>query len=128
MKNTIKHLTSCCITGGLLLLGAIQHSQAAGIMLEVHVPRYGEVLVKPNAWPRYGGRVVWDSSIGSYVTDCVARGETVTTWIFKDANEGPTGLYEIYCQSQNKSLVLCPFTFDYARDYVVPTNAALDGI
>ncbi len=113
-----------------VLFSAWQSATAATIKLEVKVPGISSwVLVKVGSWPRYGGRVVWDPALGSYVTDDVARGETVRITVTPAPGE-TSGIFGIWCESKHKYLVFKnPIPLPYTNpNYVVPLDPAMDSL
>lgn len=126
--------------GKLVVLGAVltgmtawQSASAAIIKLEVKVPTVsGWVLVKPGAWPKYGGRVVYDSNLRCYVTDDVTRGETMRITVTPSAGESTaaqaTGI-GIWCDSKQTYIAWDNVTLPFVNSsYVVPTNPNLDNL
>jgi hypothetical protein len=116
----------------LTIISACQSANAASIKLEVKVPGVtGWVLVK-EVWPKYGGRVVYDASLGCNVTDDVARGETMritATPTAGDSTAFDASALGIYCASKSKYIVFSPVTLPCQfSGFVVPLDQSLDSL
>ncbi|MGV3773772.1 MAG: hypothetical protein ACO1QB_12780 [Verrucomicrobiales bacterium] len=78
MKKTLMTIIGKTVAG-VALVAAISGAtvaKAANIVIETAVPGYrGYALVIPELRAKLGGRVMWDSTSGRYITDRVARGE-----------------------------------------------------
>src|SRR5207237_211116 len=128
-SNLLKNVkVSLAIALTTLLLGSLQYASAATIKLEVKVSGISSwVLVKVGAWPRYGGRVIWEPSIGSYVTDDVARGENIRVTASPTPGED-LALVGIWCESKQRyvtglNAVYLPYVMP---NYVVPYDPSMD--
>src|SRR5579871_4943261 len=101
-----------------------QTAQASSAELEVQVAGVpGWVVVKMDAWPRYGGRVVYEPSTGRYVTDDVARGEKIKITVTPGQGEVGEAYFGIICFSEGKWLVPVEgVTMPYATTLPLPTN------
>lgn len=138
MKTNLTTLVKLVMgAAAVALLSAIQPAEAASCKMEVKVPGSiagaNWVLVQQGAWPRYGGRVVWDPSLRCYVTDDVTRGETMRITITPNSNEdtrNPYSTYGIWCVSKSSWLVpkLYPPSLPYVSTFVVPTDPSKDDV
>jgi hypothetical protein len=125
--NLVKISKTIMTLGILTILTLASSTRAATIKMEVKVSGISSwVLVKYGAWPRYGGRVVYDATIGSYVTDDVARGETMRVTVTPTSGEFG-GFYDIFSYGANRYVSpLRWVSLPFSESIVVPINPSFD--
>jgi hypothetical protein len=110
------------------LFGAVQPAQATYIKMETKVQGINAwVLVRYGAWPKYGGRVVWDNAAGCYVTDDVARGETLRITISPMPGEYPVAFYDVMSYGAHHYLSpLRLIDLPFSETITIPMDPAYD--
>ena len=86
LTNLLGRFTKIAALAAVACTLGLSQSRAADIKFEAKVAGYtqrgnGWVLVLPERRPILGGKVAWDQALGTYVTDRVARGETMRVTI-----------------------------------------------
>lgn len=127
MKSTIKTAIACAVLAQL----SLPKAEAARFKLEVRVPGYSSyAVVKPELRSQLGGRVRWNSSIGSFETDRVARGETIRVTLIPTTSGERChnlGIMGIIANNDaiNVAVGFMPYT---ASGWVVTYNPAHDNV
>jgi hypothetical protein len=128
MKTNLLKISKLAVAVAVVSLAcAVQSARAATVKMETQVPGYGWVLVKQDAWPRYAGHVVWDGT--RYITDDVARGETMRVTVTAAQGEAPCQNYDVWCYSLNRPVVgIVGMCMPYTSIFTVPLNTAYDNL
>ena len=120
--NIRQFLLALLVLGGMAMTNV---ASAARIELDVIVPGYGWVVVRPDS--NTGGAIRWDSARYVYYTDRVNRGEKVYAFCTPETGETTApAKYGIYCQSKGRYIVpktTVPWSgWCWYAEYVVSTD------
>ena len=113
-------------------LAATHVASAAKIELDVIMPGYGWVVVRPNS--NTGGRVAWDPARYVWYTDRVSRGERLYAFVTPEAGESTTypAKYGIWCKAKQKYLVgprsLPWYGWCWYAEYAISTDPSDDNL
>ena len=133
LRSVATHLRRFFLAAIVLGSMAATHvASAAKIELDVIVPGYGYVVVRPDS--NTGGRIVWDAARYVYYTDRVNRGERVYAFVTPEAGESTAApaSYGIWCAAKARYIVgprsLPWYGWCWYAEYVVSTDPSNDNL